>query len=360
MKVLLLTRYGRLGASSRLRMLQFLPWLRAAGLEGEAQTLLGDDMLAGKYSAGRYQRGAMLAAYGARLRSLIRRKHVSVVWIEKEALPWFPAAVERAMLRGVPYVLDYDDALFHNYDLHRLPLVRRVLGRRIDHLMAGAALVMAGNDYLAQRARDAGAKWVEIVPTVIDLDRYPAPDFARREQSAQEGGGPLTIVWIGSPSTAAYLGALEEPLRKLSQRHAFRLRVIGAQVSMQGVDVDCVPWTEDTEVASIAACHIGIMPLRDSPWERGKCGYKLIQYMACGLPVVASPVGVNQQIVRGDVNGYLADDPDAWEAALDRLLRDAQLRTAMGQAGRRRVEQEYCVQQVAPKVAELLKQVGAR
>ncbi|MFC4423231.1 glycosyltransferase family 4 protein [Cupriavidus pampae] len=341
-------------------MLQFLPWLRAAGLEGESQALLGDAMLAGKYRAGRYQRGAMIAAYGARLRSLIRRRHVSVVWIEKEALPWFPAAVERIMLRGVPYVLDYDDALFHNYDLHRLPLIRRVLGRRIDHLMAGAALVMAGNEYLAQRARDAGAKWVEIVPTVIDLERYPEPDFTQTGRAAREGDETRRIVWIGSPTTAAYLDALAEPLRRLSQRHAFRLRVIGAEVSLPGVDVECVPWTEETEVASIADCDIGIMPLRDSPWERGKCGYKLIQYMACGLPVVASPVGVNQQIVQSGVNGYLADEATAWEASLDELLRDEPLRLAMGQAGRRRVEQDYCVQQVAPRVAHLLKQVGAR
>lgn len=359
MRVLLLTRYGRLGASSRLRMLQFLPWLRKAGLEGESQALLGDAMLAGKYRAGSYGRGAMLAAYGARLRSMLRRRHVGVVWIEKEALPWFPAAIERAMLRGVPYVLDYDDALFHNYDLHRLPLIRRVLGRRIDHLMVGAALVMAGNEYLAQRARDAGAKWVEIVPTVIDLERYHAPAFSDAGQATADGGTTRRIVWIGSPTTAAYLESLAEPLRRLSERHAFRLRVIGAEVAMPGVDVECVPWTEDTEVASIAACDIGIMPLRDSPWERGKCGYKLIQYMACGLPVVASPVGVNQQIVQNGVNGYLADDAAAWEASLDELLRDPQLRQVMGQAGRRRVEQEYCVQQVAPRVAQLLKQAGA-
>lgn len=354
MKALVLTRYGRLGASSRLRMLQFLPWLEDAGIDCESHALLDDAMLASKYSTGKYRRGAMIGAYGGRLGSMMRRKRAGVVWIEKEALPWFPASMEQAMLRGVPYVLDYDDALFHNYDLHPRSLVRKLLGRRIDDLMSRAALVTAGNEYLAQRARDAGAKRVEIVPTVIDLDRYPARDAAPRDHAVRR------IVWIGSPTTAAYLSALEEPLRRLAQRHAFKLRVIGAEVSMQGVDVECVPWAEDTEVASITDCDIGIMPLRDSPWERGKCGYKLIQYMACGLPVVASPVGVNEQIVRNGENGFLADDAQAWEVALDKLLADPDLCHAQGQAGRRRVEQEYCVQQVAPRLARLLTQAGAQ
>ncbi|WP_059411147.1 glycosyltransferase family 4 protein [Cupriavidus basilensis] len=353
MKVLLLTRYGRMGASSRLRMLQFLPWLKEAGLESNAQALLDDEMLQKKYRSGGYNRRAMMAAYGARMRSLGRRRESDLVWIEKEALPWFPASVEHALLRGVPYVLDYDDALFHNYDLHRSMLVRRLMGRRIDRLMAGARLVVAGNEYLAKRAREAGARWVEIVPTVIDLDRYRVGD---RPSPA----GVTRIVWIGSPSTAAYLEALEEPLRRLAARHQFKLRVIGADVSMHGVDVECLPWSEGSEVAAIAECHVGIMPLKDSPWERGKCGYKLIQYMACGLPVVASPVGVNVQIVRDGENGFLADGPQAWETRLGQLLENESLRESMGRAGRCRVEQEYCVQQVAPRLTRLLLQAGAR
>ncbi len=353
MKVLILTRYGRLGASSRVRMLQFLPWFGTAGLESDTQALLGDTMLARKYRAGSYQRATMLKAYGARIRSMLRRKHADIVWIEKEALPWFPASIERVMLSGVPYALDFDDALFHNYDLHPSGLIRRLLGRRIDRLMSGARLVTAGNEYLAQRARDAGAKWVEVVPTVIDLDRYPPGGRSHED-------GVRRIVWIGSPTTAAYLHSLAEPLSRLAERHAFKLRVIGAEVSLPGVDVECVPWTEDTEVESIAACDIGIMPLRDSPWERGKCGYKLIQYMACSLPVVASPVGVNEQIVRDGENGYLADGAGAWEEALGKLLGDDGLRRSMGQAGRHRVEEDYCVQRVAPRLARLLKQAGAR
>lgn len=356
-KALLLTRYGRMGASSRLRFMQFMPWLENAGVSCDTQPFFSDAMLASRYQAGQYTRSTLLGSYRERVGQMKRRRNFDLVWIEKEALPWLPAMLERALLRNVPYALDFDDALFHNYDLHSSVLVRRVFGHRIDRLMAGARLVTAGNEYLAQRAREAGAKWVEIIPTVIDLERY-VPRQARL--SASPSDAPLRIVWIGSPSTAAYLALLAEPLRALAGRFSFELRVIGAQYTLEGVNVKCVPWHESTEVDSIAECDIGIMPLKDSPWERGKCGYKLIQYMACGLPVVASPVGANLQIVQNGRNGLLAETAQEWEASLGQLLADAALRDEMGRAGRERVESEYCVQQVAPRLARLLHNAGAR
>lgn len=354
MRVLLLTRYGRMGASSRLRSMQFLPWLRAAGITCTVQPLFCDELLQGKYQAGGYRLGAVLQAYAARVRQLLQRHAYDLIWIEKEALPWLPVWFERALLRGVPYMLDYDDALFHNYDLHSSAVVRHVLGGRIDALMKGARLVVGGNEYLAQRARDAGTPWVEVVPTVIDLDRYRVAPRSNRSEDVPR------IVWVGSPSTVRYLADLERPLTALAKRLAFKLRVIGGMLSMPGVDVECLAWSEESEVLSIGQCGVGIMPLADSPWERGKCGYKLIQYMACGLPVVASPIGVNTQIVQDGVNGFLAGDSDAWLSKLEQLLGDVALREAMGQAGRRRVEEEYCVQQIAPRLVNLLLTAGSR
>ena len=351
--LLLLTRYGRLGASSRMRSLQFLPWLEQAGFECTVAPLVDDGQLQVRYQKGGYQLFGLLQAYWRRVRTLMQRHRFDVVWIEKEALPWLPAWFERFLLRGAPYVLDYDDAIFHNYDQHSSALVRRFFGRRIDRLMTGARLVVAGNVYLTQRAQDAGAPWVEILPTVIDLDRYSVkPALAPADEL-------LRIVWIGSPSTIRYLALLREPLAALGQRFAFKLRVIGGgTIDLPGVDVEFMQWAEATEVASIQACDIGVMPLLDSPWERGKCGYKLIQYMACGLPVVASPVGVNGEIVRVGENGFLADTTSEWVDALGRLLSNAALRQQMGKVGRKRVEAEYCIQQVAPRLAALLRTAG--
>lgn len=353
-RVLALTRYGRMGASSRVRIVQFFPWLKDAGIACTVQPLFADEMLHSKYQTGGYRIGSVLCVYMKRVRQLLQRGKYDLVWIEKEALPWLPAWFERTLLRGVPYVLDYDDALFHNYDLHPSALVRGLLGRRIDNLMAGARLVVGGNAYLAQRARDAGARWIEVVPTVVDLARYAVKPPADAQAAVPR------VVWIGSPSTVQYLAGLSAALATLAQRFQFKLRVIGGQLDIAGVDVECVRWTEDSEVESIAACAIGIMPLSDSPWERGKCGYKLIQYMACGLPVVASPIGVNTKIVDEGGNGFLADGPDDWVTKLGHLLGDADLRETMGQAGRRRVEEEYCVQQVAPMLVDLLRSAATK
>jgi glycosyltransferase involved in cell wall biosynthesis len=352
-----------MGASSRMRTLQYQPWLQQAGLEVTVQSLLSDDLLTGRYRHGGYGLGALLAAYYNRVRTLMQRRQFDVLWIEKEALPWMPLWLERGLLHGVPYVLDYDDAVFHQYDMHPNPWLRHLYGRRLDGLMARAALVVGGNNYLAQRARDAWAPWVELVPTVVDLARYaPKSNALGNGNEARSGSSEVPrIVWIGSPATVHYLELLQEPLQTLAAKVRFKLRVIGGgRIDLPGVDVESVAWSEATEAESIRVCDVGIMPLKDSPWERGKCGYKLIQYLACGLPVVASPVGVNTQIVQDGVNGFLAEGADAWVAKLGQLLSDAVLRETMGRAGRQRVENEYCVQQVAPRLASLLLKSGGR
>jgi glycosyltransferase involved in cell wall biosynthesis len=350
----MLTKYDRLGASSRLRSLQFISSLQNAGIEIKTQSFISDEMLLQKYVHKKYRFKAIFDAYANRVRQLAKRRDFDLVWIEKEALPWLPGSWERILLRGVPYALDYDDAIFHNYDLHSSKWVRYLLGRRIDRLMAGARMVGVGNDYLAQRAKNAGARWVEILPTVVDLKRYVI------QPRSQEQAKIPQLVWIGSPSTVKYLAAIEASLADLAQRITFKLRVIGGALEMTGVDVECVPWSEETEVEAIGQCDIGIMPLSESPWERGKCGYKLIQYMACGLPVVASPVGINTKIVRDGVNGFLAESASMWVSKLEQLLRDPQLRQSMGQMGRKDVETEYSVELAAPRLAGLLLKAMSR
>lgn len=349
-KVLVLTKYDRLGASSRLRSLQYLPWFERAGVNCVVSSLISDLQVESLYADGRYPPGSLVRSYIRRVRALLSRDQFDVVLIEKEALPWLPAWFEKSLLRGVPYILDYDDAIFHNYDLHSRAWVRRVFGRRIDRLMAGARLVVGGNSYLAQRARDAGAPWVEVIPTVIDLKRYaPKTDWEIQIDTVP------CVVWIGSPSTVRYLQLLQEPLQSLSRELSFKLRVIGGgQVALPGVNVESLPWSETSEVDCIRACDVGVMPLFDSSWENGKCGYKLIQYMACGLPVVASAIGVNPEIVRHDENGFLASTPHEWVVALRKLLDSPTLRSQMGAKGRRWVEDEYCIQKTGPRLAQLL------
>ena len=349
----MLTRYQRKGASSRVRMLQYQPRLDLLGIDCASDALLPDAYLDDLYAGG-FRLRSTAGAYANRVARLTRGIHANALWLEKEALPWLPWPLERVLLPGkIPLVVDFDDAVFHRYDLHRSPVVRGLLGRKLDRLMASATLVTAGNAYLADRARTAGARRVEIVPTVVDLDTYV-------ERPAPSAEAAPVIGWIGTPSTwKEYMRPILPLLTRTAAAAGARISVVGAGPDAEGLPaVEAHPWTEETEVAAIGKMDIGIMPLTDTPWARGKCGYKLIQYMACGLPVVASPVGVNREIVEHGVNGFLVSTDAEWEEAIAALLADPELRMRMGRAGRRRVEERYSLQVWAPKVAEILKQAA--
>lgn len=351
-RILLLSRYSRLGASSRIRSYQYLPYLKTNGFHVTVAPLLEDDYLEAIYTGRGKHFGRIISAYFRRFRYLVSSRHYDLLWIEKELFPWLPAWAERLLARfGVPYVVDYDDAIFHRYDLNPNFLVRTFLGAKIDMVMAQAALVIVGNDYLAERAKKAGAKRVEIVPSAVDMDRYPLAAEAN-ESSV------FTIGWIGTPLTAQCLEIVKTALAKICEEGKARVLLIGAgSIELSGVPIEFREWSEDSEVKNIQCFDVGIMPLHDTPWERGKCGYKLIQYMACAKPVVASPVGVNKDIVQEGVNGFLASTTEEWVRALETLRDNPELRMQMGLAGRRFVEERYCVQVIAPRLAELLKSV---
>ncbi len=352
MRVLLLSRYGHKGPSSRLRHYQFLPALARAGISTTVAPLLADSYLESLFSGRPWPLRRVAAAYARRLGWMARARRFDLLWIEKEALPWLPYAAEGSLLRsGPPCVVDFDDAWFHRYDGHRLAPVRRLLGSKLDRVMARAALVTVGNTYLADRAAAAGVESVAILPTVVDLDRYPAP---RPDSPPPAPEAEPVVGWIGSPVTARYLDLIADPLRRLSA--GARVRLVGAGPhALDDLSPDRHPWREEDEARLIAGFDVGVMPLADTPWERGKCGYKLIQYMACAKPVVASPVGVNREIVEHGVNGFLADTPEEWATALGRLCADPDLRRRMGAAGREKVERSYSLSVAAPRLAALLR-----
>ncbi|OWX98834.1 hypothetical protein B6V76_18585 [Thioclava sp. IC9] len=354
MRIHALSRYGRLGASSRLRIMQFSPYLEAAGIYLEVLPFFGDLYLQRRY-AGENTSAQSVFAFWRRFTAFKVLRDTNLVWIEKEALPWLPWLIERAFLpEHVPIVSDYDDAIFHNYDIHRSAIVRRVMGHKIDRVMAISSLVAAGNSYLADRAQKAGASEVRVVPTVVDSEVY-----SPREKDA-EARKSVSVGWIGTPNTwGLFLEPMMPMLQHTISRMSARLRVIGAGATASRYPcVDNFAWSEEEEVSEIQKMDIGIMPLTDTPWARGKCGYKLIQYMACGLPVIASPVGVNSEIVEHGVNGFLASNEAEWREALDALLTDRKLRARMGAAGRKKVEEQYSLQVWGPRVAQMLRDVA--
>ena len=352
-RLLVLSRYSRMGASSRLRTFQYRSWLEKTGFDIEYASLFNDGYLERLYS-GQSSKSKVLGYYGKRIAHLRQRPKPDLVWIEKEALPWLPWIIEGALLpTSIPIVSDYDDAVFHRYDQHRLAPVRWILERKIDRLMRRSDLVTAGNEYLADRARRAGADRVEIVPTVVDLSQYQVRSASVENSSVQVG-------WIGTPNTWNAFGkSVFAQLDKTLALHGARFRAVGAKLTAESIGLlDIAPWSEETEVSAIQGMDIGVMPLTDTPWARGKCGYKLIQYMACDLPVVASPVGVNKDIVEHGVNGFLAETDAEWREAIGTLLSDADLRRRMGAAGRKKVEDGYSLQVWGPRVAQMLRRVA--
>lgn len=349
MKVLVLCRYDARGASSRLRILRFLPSLEQKGIAFDVHPFFGPAYLKALYAGDRLNRWDILSSY-LRRGGIMGKARPDLIWLEKEFLPWLPHWVERAVLpRGIPYVVDFDDAWSLRYTTHCRAPVRRLLGDKFRGVIQGAAAVVAGNGVLEDWARDLGAARVHRVPTVVDPERYvvtPSPD------------GPFTIGWIGTPITARYLHTLAPVLRRLTAAGPLRLRVVGApHFTMEGVTVEALPWSEETEARLIAGMHVGIMPLPDEPWERGKCGYKLIQYMAAGRPVVASPVGANLDIVTPAV-GYLVGNEEAWMTALDVLWRDSARRDRMGASARDLVEREYALPAKAEELEAILREAS--
>lgn len=351
MRVLALSRYEHSGASSRYRMWQYLPYLKNAGIDVTMLPLLDDGYIAGLSRGARPRPANIASSYLKRIYHLIAHsRRYDLIWLQIEAFPWAPALLENLFLgSGLPYVVDYDDAWFHRYDMHNSRTVRTILGTKIDSVMRGARMVIAGNSYLAQRAKTAGASWIEILPTVLGLDRYPTTEPTTRPTA------PFIVGWIGSPSTTPYLKLLEPALTTFSRRHSIVLTTIGAsELDLGEIPHRRLPWTEAGEVEYMRQFDVGIMPLPNTPWELGKCGFKLIQYMACCLPVIASPVGVNPQIVQAPRAGYIADSGEEWVSALERMSGDPVLRQSMGAEGRRIVETQYSLNVAAPKLIELL------
>ncbi|MGC8979106.1 glycosyltransferase family 4 protein [Caldisericum sp.] len=351
MKILAFTRYGHLAASSRVRTLQYIPYLEEQGIEVTVAPLFSNEYISNLYKKRSKPLTYLLPAYVKRLLSLLNVKRFDLLWIEKELFPMLPAWGEELIsLLKIPYIVDYDDAIFHNYDLSKNVFVRSLLKDKIDIVMRKAAVVIAGNDYLAERALKAGAKRVEYLPSVVDLEKYKFSD--------EFNSDVFRIGWIGSPSTSKYLKLIYNVLIRFCSEHNTHLVLVGSgKINLPGIITEIREWSEEKEIADIQSFDVGIMPLPDEPWERGKCGYKLIQYMACGRPVIASPVGINDKLIVNGINGFKATTEEEWLNYLEELYKDYNLRKRMGQAGRKIVEEKYSVQVTTKQLVRIIKSI---
>jgi glycosyltransferase involved in cell wall biosynthesis len=343
MKILFLPQTAEHGPSSRYRVYQFLPVLRQLGFECEVSP--GID--AALYDAIYRQRTAskstaFRAIWQRRRNDLARITDFDAVFVQKGFFPGLYSGLEQKIAKRRPLIFDFDDAIW----LPRQggnPLLRSLHSeRKVQKIMECAAAVLAGNEFLADYASRFNRN-VTLVPSSLDLSRYPATPPLHHS---------TTPGWIGSSSTLPYL----KPLAPVFVELKITPRIIAAgDPNTLGFPVEFRQWTLETELQELSQIGIGLAPLPDTPWERGKCGVKLLQYMACGIPAIASPVGVHNQIIQDGHNGYLARTSEEWIARLRLLLDDVGLRARLGAAGRKTVEENYSLAVAADKIASVLR-----
>lgn len=341
----------------RFRLEQWEPLLKDEGIEIEYAPFETPELREVLYKSGGTVAKIKSVIEGLRRRQaeLADVKNYDVVYLFREAALLGPAWFERKIAgSGVPMVFDFDDAVFESYkspsngylSYLKFPSKTATSIRLSSH-------VMAGNPYLAEYSRRYNDN-VTIIPTTIDTDKYTF-------EAPNEDPDPVTIGWSGSFSTVQHLDTVRDALQDLAKRQRFRLRVIGTpSYELSGVDVEALPWRSETEIEDLRPMDIGIMPLPDERWSKGKCGLKALQYMALGKPTVCSPVGVNTVIIQDGENGSIADSKEEWVAKLEELIQDADLRKRLGRAGRETVERQYSARSQAPRVAEIFRSLAAQ
>jgi glycosyltransferase involved in cell wall biosynthesis len=329
MKALCVVEHGN-APSTRLRLTDCLDRYSRAGI----QTTLFSGSRAGLRSKSRLLKQAA--------------RHDVVVLFK--TLGFSPLELNLLRRQNPRIIFDFDDAVMFRDQKYQRPLRSKTFRKFVRTLKRCRAAV-AGNEFLARMAEACGTRTF-ILPTAVDISKY-------KLKEARDGLG-LTIGWMGLSDGLVYLQHIHEALRQVSEKFpGLTLKIISDKpLQLEGVKVENHTWTNDTEQQHLASFDVGIMPLWDSLWTRGKCGYKILQYMGVGTPVIASDVGANRDIVTSGQNGFLARTQDDWVEALTNLIQDAGLRKTFGARGRDLIEQRYSLDHFANSYAALIQEVA--
>ena len=365
MTVLALTKYSYDGPSSRYRFYNYRHCFAKRGIDMTIEPFFNKHYF---QAANKRQKGLyIILSYLKRLLIILQLlcspNKYDLILIEYELFPYLPEWFEYLLRkRDIRYIVDYDDAIFHKYDMHKNLLIRKLLKNKISKIITYANYVIVCNEYLNEYAKKNN-KHILRLPTVVFLNKYKKEmkDFQREENDT------FTIGWIGSRTTSKYVLDILEVFEALAKKyHNIIFLLVGfdkSLVTQEQIDtchLNIVEWNEMDEIKNILTMDIGIMPLRDDPWCRGKCGFKLIQYMSCKKSVIASAVGVNYTIIENGINGFLVNDPSEWLIALETLYKNKTLREQMAINNFRKVKLLYNYGKNCNKYAKLIKNLSTK
>ena len=364
MNVLALASYPVEAAATRFRLQQFVEPLAARGITLSIHPFLNSEQFKRLYRQESWPQTALgfIASSLRRVTDLWSARRADVILVQREAMVFGPPLVEWFTARALkrPLVLDLDDATYISYTSPTYGGLGKALKwpGKTDELIRWATIVICGNRGIAEYVSSKGTS-SRIIPTVVDTDIF-------RPVSRPDAGYPIVVGWIGTHSTFPYLESIFPVLSDLAQRHKFQLRVVGTgreSVTVPGVEVENLTWDIDREVRDFQSIDIGLYPIDASlyqGWASGKSGFKAVQYMAVGVPYVASPVGGSVEIGEEGTTHLFARTNEEWFRALDSLLADVSQRRLMGEAGRRHALENYGLDIQADNLAATLREAAAR
>ncbi|MCC7104100.1 MAG: glycosyltransferase family 4 protein [Chloroflexi bacterium] len=357
LKLLCIVPYPTEAPSNRLRVESYFPYLRKHGVKVRKRPFMSSYFYRMRYRPGAVPQKAVSFAMSAinRLLDVRRAGQADVILVHREAFPVGGPFVERAMARmGVPIVFDFDDAIWLHSSGEN-PFVKFLKHpEKTASIIQLSSAVIAGNENLKAYASQYNDTIV-VIPTPVDTAHF-APKPRKTDLDR------VIVGWIGSNTTAPYLKMVEPALAEITRRYPHvEMRIVGGSVTPEGVArVSLRRWGLESELRDLHGFDIGIMPMPDTDWTRGKCGFKALLYMSVGVPSLCSPVGITTDIIRDGRNGFLASTTDEWIERLSLLVENPSLRREVGLAGRATVEEKYSVNAHAPRLLEVLEQAAGR
>jgi len=363
MKILAFSKYSYEGPSSRYRFYNYKNYFTKNNINMTIIPFFGKSYFT---TASKIKKVAIvLFSYLYRfflvIKLLIFKNKYKLIIVEYELFPYFPIIFEYLLhKRGIKYIVDYDDAIFHKYDMSHNKIIHIFLKNKIGKVIKYANHVIVCNEYLASYAKKYNSNIVSL-PTVVLLDKYN-----KELLEFQKENTTFIIGWIGSRTTSVYILEILPAIKKFVETYQnVRFDLVGFDKTLLSEEdvkkhhLNIITWSEEQEIKNILAFDIGIMPLHNDPWSEGKCGFKLVQYMSCKKPVIASSVGINCSLVNNGENGFLVKSLDEWFDAFEKLYTDELLRLQMAKNNFKKIEDEFNYAKNCQQYIQLIKNIGS-